>query len=98
MLWGHSQGWRPDPRRLLVVSAGIVAVMVCLTPVGSSDIASYAAYGRIAARGGNPYTASPLAVLGAHSPYTQGVGGVWRGGRLGYGAGAGGGPGGGPRA
>jgi hypothetical protein len=85
MLWAHSQGWRPDPRRLLLVSAGIVAVMVCLTPVGSSDIASYAAYGRIASRGGNPYTASPLAFLGAHSPYTQVVGVVWRGQRSVYG-------------
>ena len=47
MLWANSQGWRPDPRRLLLVSAGIVAVMVSLTPVGSSDTASYAMYGRI---------------------------------------------------
>jgi hypothetical protein len=79
MLWAHSQGWRPDPRRLLLVSAAIVAVMVSLTPVGSSDIASYAAYGRIASLGGNPYTHSPLAALGAASPYTHAVGTVWRG-------------------
>jgi hypothetical protein len=69
MLWAHSQGWRPNPRRLLLVSAGIVAVMVSLTPVGSSDIA---------ALGGNPYTHSPLAALGPHSPYTLAVGTVWR--------------------
>ena len=62
MLWAHSQGWRPNPRHLLLASAGIVAIMVCLTPVGSSDTASYAAYGRIAALGGNPYTTNPLAV------------------------------------
>jgi len=78
MLWAHSQGWRPDPRRLLLVSAAVVAVMVCLTPVGSSDIASYAAYGRIAARGGNPYLTSPAAFLGAHSAYAQVVGAVWK--------------------
>jgi hypothetical protein len=78
MLWAHSQGWRPDPRRLLLISAGIVAVMVSLTPVGSSDTASYAAYGRIAALGGNPYTTSPLAALGAHSPYVHVVGTVWK--------------------
>ncbi len=78
MLWAHSQGWRPDPRRLLLVSAGVVAVMVSLTPVGSSDIASYAAYGRIASLGGNPYTTSPLAFLGASSPYTHAVGAVWK--------------------
>jgi hypothetical protein len=77
MLWAHSQGWRPDPRRLLLGSAAIVAVMVSLTPVGSSDIASYAAYGRIATLGGNPYISSPQGFLGAHSAYTQVVGVVW---------------------
>ncbi len=78
MLWAHSQGWRPDPRRLLLASAGIVAVMVSLTPVGSSDTASYAAYGRIAELGGNPYTTNPLRALGANSLYTQAVGVVWK--------------------
>jgi hypothetical protein len=77
MLWAHSQGWRPDPRRLLLISSAVVAVMVCLTPVGSSDTASYAAYGRIASLGGNPYTTSPLAFLGASSPYTHVIGTVW---------------------
>ena len=78
MLWAHSQGWRPNPRVLLLISTGIVAIMVCLTPVGSSDTASYAAYGRIAALGGNPYTSNPLAFLGAHSPYTMVVGTMWK--------------------
>ena len=78
MLWAHSQGWRPDPRRLLLASAGIVAVMVSLTPVGSSDTASYAAYGRIAALGGNPYTTNPQQYLGLSSPYTTAVGSIWK--------------------
>jgi hypothetical protein len=78
MLWAHSQGWRPNPVHLILASAGVVALMVCLTPVGSSDTASYAAYGRIAALGGNPYVTSPLAALGAHSPYVAGVGWVWK--------------------
>ena len=78
MLWAHSQGWRPDPRRLLLASAGIVAVMVSLTPVGSSDAASYAAYGRIAALGGNPYLMNPQNFLGPNSPYTQPVGDLWK--------------------
>src|SRR6516162_10637727 len=78
MLWAHSQGWRPDPRHLLLVSSAIVAVMVCLTPVGSSDTASYAAYGRIAAQGGNPYVTNPAAWLGPHSAYTQAVGTMWK--------------------
>ena len=78
MLWAHSQGWRPNPRILLLVSTGIVGLMVCLTPVGSSDTASYAAYGRMSALGGNPYTTNPLAFLGAHSPYTMVVGTMWK--------------------
>ena len=64
MLWAHSQGWRPNPRHLFLVSAAIVAIMVCLTPVGSSDTASYAAYGRIASLGGNPYMTNPTAFSG----------------------------------
>jgi hypothetical protein len=76
MLWAHSQGWRPNPRYLLLVSAAIVAVMVSLTPVGSSDTASYAAYGRIAAQGGNPYTTNPQAW--GDPAYTHAVGTMWK--------------------
>src|SRR5690348_10753755 len=76
MLWAHSQGWRPNPRHLLLVSSAVVAIMVCLTPVGSSDTASYAAYGRIAAQGGDPYTTNPLR-WGDHA-YTLAVGTMWR--------------------
>jgi hypothetical protein len=51
--------------------------MVSLTPVGSSDAASYAAYGRIASLGGNPYTTSPAAGL-PHSAYLHIVGTLWQ--------------------
>ena len=79
MLWAHSQGWRPNLRHLVLTSCAIVAVTVSLTPVGSSDTASYAAYGRIAALGGNPYTNSPQAFLGgAHTAYTNPVGAIWK--------------------
>jgi hypothetical protein len=78
MLWAHSQGWRPNPWHLLAASAAVVAVMVSLTPVGSSDTASYAAFGRIAALGGNPYETSPAAFLGRHSEYYQVIGSVWK--------------------
>jgi hypothetical protein len=78
MLWAHSQGWRPNPRHLFLASAAVVAVMVSLTPVGSSDTASYAAYGRIAARGGNPYTTTPLAFFGRHALYYKVVGWAWK--------------------
>jgi Glycosyltransferase family 87 len=78
MLWAHSQGWRPDPRRLLLAATGVVAIMVCLTPVGSSDTASYAAYGRIAASGQNPYSAASMEWLKHHyHAYWQVVGFQW---------------------
>jgi hypothetical protein len=81
MLWAHSQGWRPNPRHLFLASTAVVAVMVSLTPVGSSDTASYAAYGRIANQGGNPYLTSPYAWLAHHpgySSYYTLIGSVWR--------------------
>ena len=78
MLWAHSQGWRPNPKHLLLASAAIVAVMVSLTPVGSSDTASYAAYGRIASLGRDPYTHSPLYWLGHHSMYYKVIGATWK--------------------
>ena len=78
MLWAHSQGWRPNPTRLFLISAAIVAVMVNITPVGSSDTASYAAYGRIAALGGNPYISTPARFLSAHNVgYTRVIGELW---------------------
>jgi len=76
MLWAHSQGWRPNPRYLLMASTAVVAVMVNISPVGSSDAGSYAAYGRIAARSGNPYTTNPQAW--GDSAYTRIVGSLWR--------------------
>ena len=76
MLWAHSQGWRPNPRHLFMASTAVVAIMVNLTPVGSSDTGSYAAYGRIAARGGNPYTTNPQAW--GDSAYSYAVGALWK--------------------
>jgi len=79
MLWAHSQGWRPDPRKLLLASTVVVAIMVCLTPVGSSDTASYAAYGRLASLGRDPYQANALVWLKAHDPaYFNVVGQLWQ--------------------
>ena len=59
MLWANSRGWSPDPRRVFWTAAAVVTVLVNITPVGSSDVASYAAYGRIAALGHNPYVCLP---------------------------------------
>jgi hypothetical protein len=81
MLWANSRGWSPSPKRVFLAAAGVVAVVVNITPVGSSDIASYAAYGRIAALGYNPYTFTPARLSIPHhpaNPYTVLVSPFWR--------------------
>jgi hypothetical protein len=79
MLWANSRGWRPNPRRVFWSAAAVVAVVVNITPVGTSDPASYAAYGRIAALGHNPYVYPPADLPGGiHNPYTALVDARWR--------------------
>jgi len=79
MLWANSQGWRPSPRRVFWTAAAAVAVVVNITPVGTSDPASYAAYGRIAALGHDPYVFLPIDLPGGvNNPYTALVGTQWR--------------------
>jgi hypothetical protein len=83
MLWANSRGWSPRPRRVFWTAVGAIAVLVNITPVGSSDAASYAAYGHIAALGHNPYTFLPTNLpggAGPHptNPYTILVSPYWR--------------------
>jgi hypothetical protein len=80
MLWANSRGWSPSPRKVFWTAAGAVAVLVNITPVGSGDVASYAAYGRIAALGHDPYTFTPNRLLpgGENNPYTMIVGVKWQ--------------------
>lgn len=67
MLAAAGRGWAPSPRRLLAVGAGAVCLLAAATPVGSSDTASYAAYGRIAALGLDPYRAVPAQLGGDYA-------------------------------
>jgi hypothetical protein len=76
LLWANSRGWRPNPRHLFLAAAVIVAIMVSITPVGSSDTTSYAAYGRMANLGIDPYTNGPNA-LGPSDLYAKTVGPMW---------------------
>ncbi|MFF4490330.1 hypothetical protein ACFY0F_28210 [Streptomyces sp. NPDC001544] len=74
-LKAHREGWSPDPRRLFRVGALATVVLAGVTPVGSSDTASYAAYGRITALGGDPYLTTPAQLGGG---YADLVGAAWR--------------------
>ena len=79
MLWANSRGWRPDPRRVFWCAAAAIAVVVNITPVGTSDPASYATYGRIAALGHDPYRYLPADLPGGiHNPYTTLIDPQWR--------------------
>jgi hypothetical protein len=79
MLWANSRGWSPSPRKVFWTAVGAVAVLVNITPVGSSDATSYAVYGRIAALGYSPYTFTPSMLPGGKSnPYTMIVGTQWQ--------------------
>lgn len=72
------RGWRPDARRLLAAGVLAAAVLAVLPAVGSADQLSYAAYGRIAASGGDPYVQSPAAWRGGADPVTSAVEAPWR--------------------
>ncbi len=67
MLIALRRGWQPGVPRLF--AAGTAAVLLCssLTPTGSADVASYAAYGRLAALGADPYRADPAALGGGYA-------------------------------
>ncbi|MEU8588395.1 hypothetical protein AB0C59_15565 [Streptomyces sp. NPDC048664] len=75
LLRARQRGWNPSPRRLFLAGAVATAGIALLTPVGSSDTASYAAYGRIAALGQDPYLTTPADLGG---PYAALVGVAWR--------------------
>jgi hypothetical protein len=81
MLWANSHlGWSPSPKKVFWTSAAAIGTLVSITPVGSADIASYAAYGRISALGRNPYVFVPASLPGgSHNPYTAIINPMWRG-------------------
>lgn len=65
------------PRGVLL-GAVVVALAACLVPpTGSGDHLNYAAYGRIAAQGGDPYVVAPAEWDGGHDPVTSAVEDPW---------------------
>lgn len=66
------RGWRPGSKGLLVAGIVVAAAFSCMPPVGSSDHLNYAAYGRMAVTGLDPYSTT-AADLPAGDPYGQAV-------------------------
>jgi hypothetical protein len=62
------RGARPRMRWLLAAAAIAVVVLAILPPGGSTDSLSYAAYGRIAALGHNPYVMTPAQLRAIGDP------------------------------
>jgi Glycosyltransferase family 87 len=73
------RGWEPGVRQLLTGSALAVAAFVLARPAGSADVLSYAAYGRIAVLGGDPYDVPPDAFAAqTGDPVVDAVEDPWR--------------------
>ncbi|MBF9068946.1 hypothetical protein [Streptacidiphilus fuscans] len=74
MLAANRRGWSPSPKRLVGLGAFGALLLAVGTPVGSADTASYAAYGRIASLGLDPYRTLPGELGGS---YAHLVGNNW---------------------
>jgi len=69
------RGWALEVKQLLIASSLVAAALGVLTPIGSADPGSYAAYGRLAATGQDPYATPPSALTG---PYATAAETPWR--------------------
>jgi hypothetical protein len=67
------RGWAVSPRLLL--GAGLIAAtaLTLVPPFGSADHLSYAAYGRMAVTGHDPYTTTPAALARLGDPVIRAV-------------------------
>ncbi len=73
--WAGRGGWSRAPSWLWPLVLGALALLTA--PIGSADHTNYAAYGRIAAQGGDPYLVAPSAWAGGLDPVTSAVEPPW---------------------
>lgn len=75
---GHHRprAWRRVNSWLWPVALGALGLLTA--PIGSADHLNYAAYGRIAAQGGDPYLVAPSTWAGGLDPVTSAVQAPWR--------------------
>lgn len=77
------RGWSPRPSLLLTVAAIATIAFAIVPPVNSDDAYSYAAYGRMAAIGRDPYTTAPRDLPA--DPVARAVTPPWQGAPSAYG-------------
>ena len=65
------------PPRAWAVAAAVAVLAILVPPLGSADHVNYAAYGRIAAAGGDPYVEAPVRWAGGADPVTSAVEAPW---------------------
>ena len=65
------------PRGAVPVAVAVALLAVLVPPSGSGDHLNYAAYGRIQAQGGDPYTVAPAQWDGGRDPITSAVEAPW---------------------
>ncbi|MBC7639482.1 MAG: DUF2029 domain-containing protein [Rhodoferax sp.] len=75
-LWAVRHG-AVVPRSWIVAAGCVAALAVLVPPLGSADHLSYAAYGRIAVQGGDPYVVPPVSWTGGLDPVTSAVEDPW---------------------
>lgn len=68
---------RSRARRPWLWPLGLGALALLTSPMGSADHTNYAAYGRIAAQGGDPYLVPPITWAGGLDPVTSAVEPPW---------------------
>ena len=77
-LRGLRSGGSLAPRRVAAAAVAAVALLVVVPPLGSADHLSYAAYGRMAAQGADPYALPPDQWQGGNDPVAGGVQPPWQ--------------------
>jgi len=72
-LYAARHGWAVSPRLLLGAGLLAAAALTLVPPFGSADHLSYAAYGRMAVTGHDPYTTTPAALARLGDPVARAV-------------------------
>jgi hypothetical protein len=72
-LYAARHGWAVSPRVLLGAGLIAAAALTLVPPFGSADHLSYAAYGRMAVTGHDPYTTTPAALARLGDPVARAV-------------------------